>query len=66
MKISQLTGLIMLIGILFNQEVQTAAYTYAGGWPVNPQSDDIEDPGFDFPCPGPIGCECKTNVDLWG
>ena len=39
MKISQLTGLIMLIGILFNQGVQTPAYTYAGGWPVNPDDD---------------------------
>jgi len=63
MKINQLTGLIMLIGILFNQEVQIPAYTYAGGWPVNPRSDNIVDPGFDLPCPGPIGCECTSNAD---
>ena len=54
MKISQLTGLIMLISVLFNEEVQTPAYTYAGGWPVNPRSDKIVDPGFDLLCPGPL------------
>jgi len=63
MKISQLARLILLIGIIFSQEEQTPAYTYEGGWPVNPRSDEIVDPGFDLPCPGPIGCECTSNVD---
>ena len=63
MKISQLTGLMLLTGILFSQEEQTPTYTYEGGWPVNPRSDNILDPGFDLPCPGPIGCECTSNAD---
>ena len=63
MKIRQLTGLIMLIGILLSQEEQTPAYTYEGGWPVNPRSDNIVDPGFDLPCPGPIGCDCTSDAD---
>ena len=63
MKISLLVGLLLLIGILFSQEEQTSAYTYKGGWPVNPQSDEIVDSGFDLPCPGPIGCECRSDAD---
>jgi len=49
--------------IFFSQEIQTPAYTYKGGWPVNPRSDEIVDPGFDLPCPGPIGCECRSDAD---
>ena len=49
MKISQLTGLIMLIGILFNQEVQTPAYIYAVGWSVNP--DDVASGYKKYPDP---------------
>ena len=63
MKISLLTGLIILIGILFNQEVQTPAYTYADSWPINPKSDEIEDPGYNLPCPGGTGCECRSDAD---
>ena len=63
MKISQLAGLMLLTSILFSQKEQTPAYIYEGGWPVNPRSDDIVDPGFDLPCPGPIGCECTSNAD---
>ena len=42
---------------------QVSGYSYKGGWPVNPNSNKIEDPGFELPCPGPIGCECKTDLD---
>ena len=63
MKINQLVGLILLTVIIFSQEVQTPAYTYMGGWPVNSRSDEIIDPGFDLPCPGPIGCECRSDAD---
>ena len=63
MKISKLNGLILLICMLFSQEIETPRYTYQGGWPVNPRSDEILDPGFDLPCPGPIGCECRSDAD---
>ena len=63
MKISKLNGLILLICMLFSQGVQTPRYTYQGGWPVNSRSDEILDPGFDLPCPGPIGCECRSDAD---
>ena len=36
---------------------------YAGGWPVNSQSNNIKDPGYNLPCPGGTGCECSTNAD---
>jgi len=36
---------------------------YAGGWPVNSQSNNIQDPGYNLPCPGATGCECSTNAD---
>ena len=63
MKISKPNGLILLICMLFSQGVQTPRYTYQGGWPVNSRSDEILDPGFDLPCPGPIGCECRSDAD---
>ena len=63
MKISLLASLILLTGILSSQKIQAPSYTYKGGWPVNPRSDEIIDPGFDLPCPGPIGCECKSDID---
>ena len=52
MKVLKLVGLL-LTTIIFSEEKQTPTFTYAGGWPVNPRIDDIEDPGFDLPCPGP-------------
>tara|TARA_B100000315_G_C14087316_1_gene367569 strand:- start:193 stop:471 length:279 start_codon:yes stop_codon:yes gene_type:complete len=39
----------MLIGILFNQEVQTPAYIYAVGWSVNP--DDVASGYKKYPDP---------------
>ena len=63
MKIKQITILLIISGAIFAGEKQTPAYTYTGGWPVNPRSNEIEDLGFDLPCPGPIGCECRTNAD---
>ena len=45
------------------EENITPSYSYKGGWPVNLNSDKIDDPGFDLPCPGATGCECKTNSD---
>jgi len=63
MKIKQITILLIFSGAIFSEDKQVPAYTYTGGWPVNPKSDEIEDLGFDLPCPGPIGCECRTNAD---
>ena len=63
MKISLLASLILLTGVFFSQKMQAPSYTYKGGWPVNPRSDEIIDPGFDLPCPGPIGCECRSDAD---
>ena len=63
MKIKQITILLIISGVIFGDEKHAPAYTYAGGWPVNPKSNEIEDPGFNLPCPGPIGCECRTNAD---
>jgi len=63
MKIKQITTLLIISGAIFGEDKQVPAYTYTGGWPVNPKSNEIEDVGFDLPCPGPIGCECKTNAD---
>ena len=51
LKIHQLTGLILMTGLLLCEEKQEPAYSYIGGWPVNPRSDEIEDTGFDLPCP---------------
>ena len=42
---------------------QPPDYTYIGGWPTNINSDLLKDPGFNLPCPGPIGCECESNSD---
>ena len=52
-----------LIGANIGGEEETLGYYYKGGWPINLKSNEIEDPGFSLPCPGPIGCECRTNVD---
>ena len=65
MKVLKLVGLLLITTIIFSEEKQTPAFTYAGGWPVNPRIDDIEDPGFDLPCPGPTGCECLSNADCY-
>ncbi len=45
------------------KETPIPAYSYQGGWPVNPNSDIIEDPGFDQPCPGGMGCDCLSDKD---
>lgn len=65
MLIKKPIGFLFFMYLLLGQENQTPAFTYAGGWPVNPKSDTIEDPGFDLPCPGPTGCECLSNADCF-
>ena len=62
MKIIYLNILFILSAIIWSED-PPPAYSYAGGWPVNPKSNEIEDLGFELPCPGPIGCECQTNAD---
>ena len=54
---------ITFLNIAYSDNDSTPLYSYKGGWPVNPKSNEIEDPGFDLPCPGGAGCECKTNKD---
>lgn len=34
---------------------------YLGGWPVNPNKDQMVDPGWGGDCPGSIGCECEVS-----
>ena len=65
MKVCKLMGLVLLTNFVFSQENQSPVFSYIGGWPVNPKSDTIEDPGFDLPCPGPTGCDCQTNADCY-
>ena len=65
MKVCKLMGLVLLTNFIFSQENQFPIFSYIGGWPVNPKSDTIEDPGFDLPCPGPTGCDCQTNADCY-
>ena len=55
--------LLIFSGNIFCEDNATPTYSYKGGWPVNPKSDEIEDSGFDLPCPGGTGCECRTNKD---
>ena len=63
MNFSFITIVLIFLGIINSEEIKTPAYSYLGGWPVNPNSDEIEDPGFDLPCPGSTGCECQTSAD---
>ena len=63
MNLSYRAIILLFIGIIYCENKLEPAYSYKGGWPVNPQSDEIEDPGFDLPCPGNTGCECLTNAD---
>ena len=53
--------ILIIASVIFGED--HSSYSYIGGWPVNSKSIEIEDPGFDLPCPGPIGCECKTSSD---
>ena len=53
--------LLIFSGFIYSEEDDSPLYSYKGGWPVNPKSDVIEDPGIDMPCPGEIGCECRSN-----
>ena len=46
-----------------NEQHVAESSTYMGGWPVNPESDTMQDPGYNLPCPGGTGCECTTNTD---
>ncbi len=39
------------------------SYIYEGGWPFNPNKDNIQDSGFNNPCPGGIGCDCGSDND---
>ena len=63
MNFSFITIILVLSGVLYCENNTAPAYNYKGGWPVNPKSDEIEDHGFDLPCPGGTGCECKFNAD---
>ena len=65
MKVYKLIGLVLLTTFILSQENQSPVFSYIGGWPVNPKSDTIEDPGFDLPCPGPTGCDCQTNDECY-
>ena len=49
MKVCKIVGLFLITTIIFSQEKQSPTYSYIGGWPVNPKSDTIDDPGFDLP-----------------
>ncbi len=63
MNFSFFTLLLIFSGIIYCEDYTAPAYSYKGGWPLNPKSDEIEDPGLDLPCPGGTGCECRTNDD---
>ena len=65
LKIHHLPKFILVTGVFFCEEKQEPDYSYIGGWPVNPRIDDIKDPGFDLPCPGPTGCECQSDADCY-
>ena len=54
--------IITLFTITFADNNQLP-YSYKGGWPVNLTSNEILDPGYDLPCPGEIGCECRESND---
>ena len=56
---------LILFNVIYCSEISEPPYSYKGGWPINPNSDQIEDPGFDLPCPGATGCECKSNQDCF-
>ena len=60
---SILIGILLILSAAIYGEGEVPVYSYQGGWPINPKSNEIEDPGFDLPCPGSIGCECRTNED---
>ena len=64
-NLSFFTLVLIFSGIILHADDTTLAYSYKGGWPVNPKIDDIVDPGFDLPCPGGTGCECKINEDCF-
>jgi len=63
MNIAFFIIIIFFSGIIYCENNIVPAYSYIGGWPINLKSDEIEDPGFDLPCPGSTGCECWTNED---
>jgi len=63
MCFSFFTIIFIFSGLCYCEDASAPAYSYKGGWPVNQQSDKIEDPGFELPCPGGTGCECRTNND---
>ena len=65
MNFSFFTLLIIFSGIIYCEDDASPTYSYKGGWPVNPKSDEIEDPGFDLPCPGGTGCDCRTNANCY-
>ena len=39
----------------------SASYIYAGGWPFNPNKDNLNKHGFEARCPGDITCECMID-----
>ena len=63
MKIKKIYIFLLICGFMSNcnksndskandqHEAQTSS-TYAGGWPVNSNSNNIQDPGYNLPCPG--------------
>ena len=40
-----------------------SSFIYAGGWPYNPNKDNLNKNGFEANCPGDITCECNTDAD---
>ncbi|MBD91074.1 MAG: hypothetical protein CL940_12125 [Deltaproteobacteria bacterium] len=38
-----------------------ATCDYTGGWPCNPNKDEMVDPGVEGPCPGGPGCACSAS-----
>ena len=63
MKKKSFTIIFIFTSIIYCNDIQTPPYSYNGGWPVNLNSDKIQDPGYDLPCPGAIGCNCISNKD---
>mgnify|MGYP001169131770 FL=1 len=51
---------LFILNVVFCDE---SKFTYKGGWPINPTSNEINDPGFNLPCPGNVGCECIEDSD---
>ncbi len=60
MRIKKIYIFLIICGFISNCNKSNK---YSGGWPVNSNSDNIQDPGYNLPCPGATGCECTSNED---